>query len=988
VRFRALLFPILVGCGFAASTELAAQSIVGGSLSGTTARSDGGVVPQALLTLSAQEGGFRRQATADQDGGFSFGIVEPGTYEIRAEAIGFRPQVITPVHVGGGDATVLRIELQPTRPPVEAVDTVAAPAAGPSLWRPGGARVGATRIDGLPDVWNDLASVVALSSRADAHLGSEGLPGEFTLVVADGVPFHRASHPVMRGEELSTPLFSRTGLASVDVLDAPADIEWSGSASGFLALAGRSAVGADRTALGGAWSGDPLWTSSALDLEAPGLMSFWGSGAAGVDIEPDRSRMFVAGEAMQVETPLEPRLPTAAAALLTALDADVAGALAEPAVARTRRASGLARLNWMLGPDRRLTLRATAGHLQREFTGFGPGALGYGGAPPGTATDFAVTGELVSTFDDNLAFELRGGVSGSSRTYEAAVAGVPATTLTGDGVLVGGPGGDAADVSRVDIHLSPVVHYPFGPGTVKGGASIRLTQHSLTWGGFDEARYWFGDAQAATDGAGALVVSSGVPKSSFSTTEVGAFAQYAFELSPGLRLTLGGRYDYEVLPSSEVERSGNWVSASGVANELYPTKLDQLGGVGSLAWDVTGDGRTTLDGTLSVTNGDMAASLLHEAFSHDGGARIARYAGTALQWPSTTAPSGAEMGPVLTILGPDTRSPRTTRASLGLVHHAADGWNLYVGATARRTDFLARRRDLNLAAFRLAVDSHGRDVIGDLQQFGALIVAQPESNRRFTGFDDVWAIDTDGWSEYRGGTIGVEHRSPMLDFFASYTRSRTQDNWVGAAAGVPEAQLPPGLPVDGDWTEGTSDFDVPDRLVGGLTVGLGPERVVSATAILRYESGLPFTPGYRAGVDANGDGSSLNDVAWVPDAGALSGLLSEWPCLEDQTDGFADRNSCRGPARTGVDVRVRARLARIGSRSLELTLDAYNLVERVDGLRDAALLLVDPSGSITTSSDGETLTLPVTVNPDFGEVLVPTGPGRVLRVGLRIGGAP
>jgi len=297
-----------------------------------------------------------------------------------------------------------------------------------------------------------------------------------------------------------------------------------------------------------------------------------------------------------------------------------------------------------------------------------------------------------------------------------------------------------------------------------------------------------------------------------------------------------------------------------------------------------------------------------------------------------------------------------------------------------------RRRNLNLATFPLAVDSHGRDVLGDLEKLGSMIAVEPGTNRRFTSFDDAWVVDTDGWSEYRSGTVGLEHRSTAVDFFASYTHSQTRDNWVGAAAGLPEAQLQPGIPVDGDWTEGTSDFDVPDRVVGGLTVGLGPDRMVSVTAVGRYESGLPFTPGYRAGVDINGDGSAINDVAWVPDAGAIAGLTGEWPCLSAQAGRFADRNSCRGPARTGLDVRLNARIARVGGRDIALSVDAYNLVERVEGIRDTALLLVDPAGSITTSSDGGTLTVPLTVNPDFGKVLVPMGPGRVIRIGLRLGG--
>ena len=53
---------------------------------------------------------------------------------------------------------------------------------------------------------------------------------------------------------------------------------------------------------------------------------------------------------------------------------------------------------------------------------------------------------------------------------------------------------------------------------------------------------------------------------------------------------------------------------------------------------------------------------------------------------------------------------------------------------------------------------------------------------------------------------------------------------------------------------------------------------------------------------------------------------------------------------------------------------------------DDALLLVDANGSMTTSADGLTVTIPMAVNPGFGDVLYPSTRGRMLRIGLKIGG--
>jgi hypothetical protein len=138
-------------------------------------------------------------------------------------------------------------------------------------------------------------------------------------------------------------------------------------------------------------------------------------------------------------------------------------------------------------------------------------------------------------------------------------------------------------------------------------------------------------------------------------------------------------------------------------------------------------------------------------------------------------------------------------------------------------------------------------------------------------------------------------------------------------------------------------------------------------------------------VDANGDGSVENDVAVVPDGGQLGELESSWSCLESQRGGFARRNSCRGPEEHALDLRLRVGLGEVGGRAVSLLLDGFNLVESGGGVVDDALLLVAPAATLTTSPDGSRVTIPVTVNPDFGQVLYPSTRGRMLRVGLRIG---
>jgi len=987
LRIRAFLLPLVVGWSAIQCAPLAAQSIVSGSLSGTVLRDDGGHLSQALVTLRSLDLGLALEATTDTNGAFSFTFVEPGSYELRVEALGFRPVVASPVTITGGAARNITLSLEPAPARVTTVDTTTLDAGAATLWRPGGIRLGARRIADLPDPLDDLAALGGLSSRNDAALGSEGLPGALSVVVADGVPFPRATHPALRGQALPVAGFSRRAVSALDVFGNPTDIEWGAAAGAFLAPTSRMSTREGGAALEGGWSGDPLWSSSKLAFDAPSLMSFWASGATALEITPDTSRLFLAGEALQYETPLAPRLTPDIAGALVGLGEGMADGLSAPAVQRISRATGAARLDWWMGPSRRFMLRADVGRVKREFGPFGPSGLRYGGGEPEQATDFSLMGGVTSEYGQGLALELRGGISASDRTFGGGSSEVPYTTLTGAGLSFGGPAlGTAAAARRIDGHFSPVVHYEVGPGSLKAGAQIRVTQHTLDYAVHEDPTYVFSDAAAANADRGAMIRSGEAPESSFSTTELSLFGQYAWDAAPGLRVTVGGRFDYEVLPGSEATINSDWMIASGLRNDEYPSKLSQFGAVASVVWDVAGDGRTLVEGTASQVNGDMDPWILHEVFSSDTGFDVTRFAGAGIGWPGNSLPVGAHTTPSLSLLGPDSKAPRSTRAGVGMTRRLSGGWALHADGVFRRTDFLPRRRDLNLAPLPLGTDANGRDVFGDLEKLGSVAVATPGTNRRFPEFDQVWAIDTDGWSEYRGVSVGIERVGGGADFFATYTRSETRDNWVGAATGLPDAQLDPTVPDTPTWSEGVSDFDVPDRLVAGTTLHLGPSGVLGLSAVYRYESGLPFTAAYRLGVDANGDGSWRNDVAWVPSASEIAGLLSEWPCLDAQAGAFAVRNGCRGPARHALDARARVRLGRIGGRGVEIVVDGYGLVENEDGIRDTALLLVDPGQAIGSSAGGTTVTLPVTVNPDFGKVLVPTGRGRILRVGIRIGG--
>jgi hypothetical protein len=970
------LVAALVALAVLAPASASGQGLTTATVAGTVTSATGQPLSGALVTLTSLGAGGTHETTTSASGAYAFGLVAPGPYEIRVEALGYRPVVARTLTLGGGERGGVPIVLAAAPPPVLTVDTLVLGGATSSRWRAGGTRFGAAEIEGVPHVFDDLTSVAALATSADAALGSQGLPGSMSLLIADGVPFYRAAHPLAPAEQLAGPLFGRSSLATVTVLEDAADVESAGAAGGYVSVSTRTGTSGGGVEVDGAWSGDPLWSSSELDISTPSLMSFQGGARATFVVTPGSSQMVVAGDVLRQETPLGPRVDDVVGASLAGIDAALIAELTAPSVERLSRYSTLARFDLQRGATSQFFVRGGMAYSHREFDGPGPLTLAQGVALPEESTDFSVAGGWTGEYRPGLVFELRGGVSGSKRSFEPEAPGRPFALLAESGSRLGVLASGAGESSRTDILVLPGLRWSVGDGTLKLGVSARATSHSLTQSTGRELFYSDGAALVAGQG---LVHHKDAPEASFSTREVGAYAQYDFQLSPALSGSVGGRFDREMIPSSEPTLSTTWLQASGLRNDAYPSSFNQLGARASLTWDPSLDGSTRIFGTVTLHHGDLDPGALAQLFAEDGSATSTYFAGAGLGWPMAPLPGGATARPTLTLFGPDARAPRSSRGTVGLVRRLVGGWNVHVGAAYRRTEFLLRRRNLNRPAIAQAVDAFGRDVYGTLQQDGALVSATGADVRRFAGFNDVWALDPDGWSEYRGVTGGLEYTSGATSLYVGYTRSETTDNWIGGSVGLVDAQLSPALPGSDDWSEATSDFDAPDRVTAAATTSLSR---MTISAAYQFRSGLPFTPRYRAGVDANGDGSFRNDVAYV-DAALVSPLLDASPCLSDQIDAFAVRNSCRAPAVHSLDVRLRFRVGQFMGREASLVLDGFGLIESRDGVVDDALLLVDPSGTLTSASG--TVAVPVIANPDFGKVRHPSSRGRMLRIGFRIG---
>lgn len=986
---------LLLAASLFSAPPLHAQSLLRGELAGTVRAQDGRLLTDAAVSVTGTAGGTAMWVETNRDGAFQLPLLRAGEYDVRVEAVGFVPRLYRGVDVPAGQATRLSVELERAAGIVEFVDTVFVGGRGaPRFDGTSGRRVSRSEIMAFPDRRLGSGGVGTLGSILDASLGSEGLPGSMTSVYLDGLPFTAARHPLQRGEDLPLPFLPRLGLGSLDV-HRDGDVEWGGAAGSYVAATSRSGAREARAELFGSATTEALWHAGPFsELVQPEMNSGWGGGAADVPLANGSSQLFLGVEGMRSLTPsLSPLSGSLAGRLIESrppADGADAHELSRPWVDNLETVSGLARLDWSVADATEIMARTTFSTLRNQGGRYFARPLEYGVNIPVDGTDVTAAASVLTQVHPRVSLEIRAGFERSVREWLGTAGGgaaptVPSTRFMESGALLGADPGLAGRVSRTGFLGGPTAHLRWQDHWVKAGVNVSVPSYEYEHIHRSGGEFLFGSPERVASGEGLFLQTSGsAPTRSFTVPELGLFFQHRWEPTPEIRLTTGLRFDREGLPTSRVPPNQRWAELTGIQNTAFASSLTKVSPRLGVTWDLAGDGRTILEGGLSTHFDRIDPGAINEVLSLSGSIRQRRQIGGLDDWPELPDPNigDADPGIVLALFGPELSAPRTARASVGLSQRVGDGTVLHLTGTFRRTEFLLRRADLNRTLEPSGTTADGRLIYGELRKVGSVVTAEPGSNRRFSEFDAVWALNSDGWSDHRGMTFSVEQAATRyVDLFASYTFSSTEDNLVGARAGIPEAGLRPNLGggTSREWQEGVSDFDAPHRLTAGFQLHLPVLSGADFSGIYRLSSGMPFTPGYRAGTDVNGDGSGHNDPAFVTEVG-----LGEWDCLNLDLGQVARRNGCRASASQFLDLHLSVNLFRIGTSAASLTLDAFNILDAEMGTPDNALFLVDDEAPLELDPDTGQTIIPFQPNPAFGEVLNPLRAGRMIRIGFRV----
>jgi hypothetical protein len=171
----------------------AAQSLTTGAIAGTVTDPTGAVVPNATVTVTNTGTGQVRNTTSGPDGTYTVPLLNPGQYDVKVNATGFRAAEQTPITVALSATTSLNIRLEIG----QATQTVEVTGAAPLIETSNPnttTNVNSNELASLPNPGNDLSYVAQVAPGAVmnttggyGNMEFNGLPATSTNFTIDGM---------------------------------------------------------------------------------------------------------------------------------------------------------------------------------------------------------------------------------------------------------------------------------------------------------------------------------------------------------------------------------------------------------------------------------------------------------------------------------------------------------------------------------------------------------------------------------------------------------------------------------------------------------------------------------------------------------------------------------------------------------------------------------------------------------------------------------
>jgi hypothetical protein len=440
----------------------------------------------------------------------------------------------------------------------------------------------------------------------------------------------------------------------------------------------------------------------------------------------------------------------------------------------------------------------------------------------------------------------------------------------------------------------------------------------------------------------------GTPGLTLTTFDYDFFVQDDFRITPRLTVNLGLRYEYIKMPDPQLPNTadtrvipydGRTVAE---ATSNLPSDKNNFGPRVGFAYDVFGDGKTSLRGGYGIYYGRIQSSTIYNALINTGNP-----AGQGVLQLSATAANAPTF--------PNVLSPDAATATGGTINYFASNFQ---APTIHQYDVILERQIMkNTVISASYIGSVGRHLptffdLNNVQTgtrtytiqggpFDGQSLTLPVYSRA-VGSQSLTRIQSTVKSQYNALVLQANRRfTDGLQFQVSYTLSKSTDTNQNSAT-FTQTNSPYDI-LDGSYDIGPSNFDRRHKFVASAV--WAPEFYKgekhsfgnyilngwSISPIVTIYSGAPYSPSVS--------GTSLN------------------ASFGDNRFPLVGRNSYRLPSLQNIDVRLSKRFKLTETMNLEFLAEAFNIVNRTH-IFAVNSTIYNRSGSGTV----------LTYNTPFGEI--------------------
>jgi hypothetical protein len=432
----------------------------------------------------------------------------------------------------------------------------------------------------------------------------------------------------------------------------------------------------------------------------------------------------------------------------------------------------------------------------------------------------------------------------------------------------------------------------------------------------------------------------GQPRFEFNTTDLAFYLQDDWRWSPRLTVNLGLRYEVELMPEPQIP------NPSFPQTNQFPTDKNNFGPRGGFAYDLTGDGKTSVRGGIGVYYGRLINSTISNAITNTGldrgqvqfsispsstGTPAPPIFPNVIPTPASVAnPTGASIaGSNIVVLEPNLHLPMIIQGDFVFEREIARNTSVSASYLSSRGRFLPVFINKNIApatqTATLTVAS------GEFQ--GQSVTVPVFTSRINPAFFNITEVRGAVESAYHALVLQANRRLTRgLQFQTNYTLSRARD--TGQTSVTFSATNTPTDPYNLNLDRGLTDFNIPHRFVASAV--WSPDVKSDSAGVRAIFGGWTIAPiftaqsgrPYSAGVSGRPVSAALN--ASITGSGGDSYFLP------------LGRNTFKQPRIVNLDARLSRRFRFTESTNLEVLIEGFNVFNRthITSVNDTAFNIV------------------------------------------------